>query len=291
METLSFSTVVYIFLGALVLIALKLAINVVPQSENWVVESLGKYSRTLNAGFQLTIPFLEKVRYKVSAQEIQLPPDPINAITHDNVSIAVQLAILYRIIDASKTMYRIENLQLGIKTIINGTVRSVIGKTDLDGVQSNRRHIAEEINNELQLVADEWGIKLTRVEVTEVEVDNATKDAMQIQLNAERKRRGAVTLAEGEKQAAQLQAEAQLYTAEKQAEAKKILADAEAYAVTAVSRAISEGGASAVEFEIKKIQAEAIKQLAQGNNSKIIMLPSDVLSSLSGTIGKIANKL
>jgi regulator of protease activity HflC (stomatin/prohibitin superfamily) len=291
METLSFSTVVYIFLGALVLIALKLAINVVPQSENWVVESLGKYSRTLNAGLQLTIPFLEKVRYKVSAQEIQLPPDPINAITHDNVSISIQLAILYRIIDASKTMYRIENLQLGIKTIINGTVRSVIGKTDLDGVQSNRKHIADEINNELQQVADEWGIKLTRVEVTEVEVDNATKDAMQIQLNAERKRRGAVTLAEGEKQAAQLQAEAQLYTAEKQAEAKKILADAEAYAVTAVSRAISEGGASAVEFEIKKIQAEAIKELAQGNNSKIIMIPSDVLSSLSGTIGKIVGKL
>ena len=291
METLSFSTVVYIFLGLLVLIALKLAINVVPQSEKWVIESLGKYSRTLNAGLQLTIPFLEKVRYKVSAQETQLPPDPINAITHDNVSISIQLAILYRIVDASKTMYRIENLQLGIKTIINGTVRSVIGKTDLDGVQSNRKHIAEEINNELQQVADEWGIKLTRVEVTEVEVDDATKDAMQIQLNAERKRRGAVTLAEGEKQAAQLHAEAQLYTAQKQAEAKKILADAEAYAVTAVSRAISEGGASAVEFEIKKIQAEAIKELAQGNNSKIIMLPSDVLSSLSGTFGKIVGKL
>ena len=291
METLSFSTVVYIFLGILVLIALKLAINVVPQSEKWVIESLGKYSRTLNAGLQLTIPFLEKVRYKVSAQETQLPPDPINAITHDNVSISIQLAILYRIVDASKTMYRIENLQLGIKTIINGTVRSVIGKTDLDGVQSNRKHIAEEINNELQQVADEWGIKLTRVEVTEVEVDDATKDAMQIQLNAERKRRGAVTLAEGEKQAAQLHAEAQLYTAQKQAEAKKILADAEAYAVTAVSRAISEGGSSAVEFEIKKIQAEAIKELAQGNNSKIIMLPSDVLSSLSGTIGKIVGKL
>ena len=129
------------------------------------------------------------------------------------------------------------------------------------------------------------------VEVTEVEVDAATKDAMQIQLNAERKRRGAVTLAEGEKQAAQLHAEAQLYTAQKEAEAKKILADAEAYAVTAVSRAISEGGASAVEFEIKKIQAEAIKELAQGNNSKIIMIPSDVLSSLSGAIGKIAGRL
>ena len=188
-------------------------------------------------------------------------------------------------------MYRIENLQLGIKTIINGTVRSVIGKTDLDGVQSNRKHIADEINNELQHVADEWGIKLTRVEVTEVDVDDATKEAMQIQLNAERRRRGTVTDAEGIKQATQLQADARLYSAQKDAEAKKILADAEAYAVTAVSKAIAEGGASAVEFEIKKIQAAAVKELAQGTNSKLIMLPSDVLSSLSGTIGKIAERL
>ena len=291
MDSISFSTVVYIFIVVLILITLKLSINIVPQSENWVIESLGKYSRTLNAGFQLTIPFLEVVRFRVSAQETQLPPDPINAITHDNVSISIQLAILYRITDPSRTMYRIENLALGIKTIINGTVRSVIGKTDLDGVQSNRKHIADEIETELEHVANEWGIKLTRVEVTEVEVDEATKQAMQIQLNAERVRRGTVTEAEGKKQAAQLRADAELYTAQKKAEATMVLADAEAYAVSAVSRAIADGGASAVEFEIKKIQAAAVKELAQGNNTKLIMLPSDVLSSLSGTIGKIAERL
>jgi regulator of protease activity HflC (stomatin/prohibitin superfamily) len=291
MDSISFSTVVYIFIVVLILITLKLSINIVPQSENWVIESLGKYSRTLNAGFQLTIPFLEVVRFRVSAQETQLPPDPINAITHDNVSISIQLAILYRITDPSRTMYRIENLALGIKTIINGTVRSVIGKTDLDGVQSNRKHIADEIETELEHVANEWGIKLTRVEVTEVEVDEATKQAMQIQLNAERVRRGTVTEAEGKKQAAQLRADAELYTAQKKAEATMVLADAEAYAVTAVSRAIADGGASAVEFEIKKIQAAAVKELAQGNNTKLIMLPSDVLSALSGTIGKIAERL
>ena len=114
---------------------------------------------------------------------------------------------------------------------------------------------------------------------------------MQRQLNAERERRGTVTEAEGRKQATQLNADAELYKSQKEAEAKKILADAEAYAVTAVSRAISEGGASAVEFEIKKIQAAAVKELAQGNNTKLIMLPSDVLSSLSGTIGKIIEKI
>ena len=287
---MDFLTVVIIFLLIFVITFLVLGVKIVPQSENWIVEKLGKYDRTFAAGMHLIVPFLETIQYRISTQETQLPPDPINAITQDNVSIAIELAILYRIVDASKTVYRIQNLELGIKTIINGTVRSVIGKTDLDGVQSNRRHIAEEIEQQLQHVADEWGIKLTRVEITEVEVDDSTKEAMQIQLNAERKRRGIVTEAEGTKQALQLEADAKLYVAHKEAEAKKITADAEAYAVSVVSSAISQGGSSAVEFEIKKIQAAAIQDIAKGNNSKIILVPSDVLSSLSGTLSSVISK-
>jgi regulator of protease activity HflC (stomatin/prohibitin superfamily) len=290
-NSFSFSSIVYFSLLILVLITLRYSVFIVPQSENWLIERLGRYNRKIEAGLHLLIPFFEVVRHKVSIQEVQQPPDPINAITLDNVSISIQLAIFYRIIDSSKTMYRIADLKTGIKTIVNGTVRSVIGKTELDGVQSNRRHIAEEIESELQAVSDEWGIKLTRVEITEVEVDDQTKEAMQVQLNAERKRRGAVTEAEGIKQATQLQADARLYSAEKEAAAKRILADAEAYAVTAVSRAISDGGNSAIEFEVKKLQAQAVQSLAVGQNSKIILVPSDVLSSLSGTIGKLANKL
>ena len=290
-NTFSFSSVVYLFILVLVLVTLRYSVFIVPQSENWLIERLGRYHRKIEAGLHLLIPFFEVVRHKVSIQEVQQPPDPINAITLDNVSISIQLAIFYRIIDSSKTMYRIADLKTGIKTIVNGTVRSVIGKTELDGVQSNRRHIAEEIESELQAVSDEWGIKLTRVEITEVEVDEQTKEAMQVQLNAERKRRGAVTEAEGIKQATQLQADARLYSAEKEAAAKRILADAEAYAVAAVSKAISEGGASAIEFEVKKLQAHAVQSLAVGNNTKIVLVPSDVLSSLSGAIGKLANKI
>jgi regulator of protease activity HflC (stomatin/prohibitin superfamily) len=288
---ISFSTIVYIAFLVLILFALKGSIKIVPQSENWLVERLGKYNRNLEAGLHLTIPFFESVRYKVQIQERQLPPKPINAITQDNVTIEISLAVLYRITDASKTMYRIADVDAAILTIVNGTVRSVLGKTDLDGVQSNRRHLANEIETELQEVSEEWGVKLTRVEITEVDVDDETKSAMQQQLNAERKRRGSVTEAEGRKQATQLDADAKLYAAEKEAMAKKILADAEAYAVSSVSKAIADGGASAVEFEIKKIQANAIQELSKGTNSKIVLLPSDVLSSLSGTIGRIASKL
>ena len=290
-SVISFSNIIYLVLAALIVTALKAAIRIVPQSENWLVERLGKYNRKMEAGLHVLIPFFETVQHKVPIQERQLPPKPINAITLDNVTISISLAVLYRIADASKTMYRISNVDDAIMTIVNGTVRSVIGKTDLDGVQSNRRHLSDEIEEDLKAVSDEWGIVLTRVEILEVDVDMETKQAMQLQLNAERKRRGAVMEAEGIKQATQLQADASLYSAEKEALAKRILADAEAYAVAAVSKAISEGGASAIEFEVKKLQAQAVQSLAVGNNTKIVLVPSDVLSSLSGTIGKLASKL
>jgi regulator of protease activity HflC (stomatin/prohibitin superfamily) len=283
---MSSGIIVVLVIALVMVVALIKAVKIVPQSEAWLIEKIGKYERTLGPGLQVLVPFLETVRFRVSVLETQLPPDPINAITHDNVSISVQLAILYRIVDPARAYYRIENLNLGIKTVINGTVRSVIGKTDLDAVQSNRRHLASEIETELQHVADEWGVKLTRVEVTEVEVDESTKEAMQIQLNAERKRRGVVTQAEGDRQAAQLQADARLYTAQKDAEAKKILADAEAYSVTVVAKAISDGGVAAVDFEIRKLQAAAVQSLGSSESSKIVLLPSDALTALTGMAGK-----
>ena len=182
-------------------------------------------------------------------------------------------------------------LMIAILTIVNGTIRSVIGKTELDGVQSNRRQLAEELERELKEVANEWGIVLTRVEITDVEVDAETREAMQLQMNAERNRRALVREAEGKREAMQLQSDGELYAATKQAEAKRILADAEAYSVGVVSNAIANGGSSAIEFEVKKIQASAIQALGEGNNAKIILVPSNVLESLTGTIGAITSKL
>ena len=286
-----FSSPVLLVFVVLVLVVLKLGVKIVPQSENWLVERLGKFNRKLEAGLHLIIPFFESVRSKVPIQERQLPPKPINAITLDNVTISVSLAVLYRIVDASKTMYRIANVDDAIMTIVNGTVRSVIGKTDLDGVQSNRRQISEEIESDLRSVSEEWGILITRVEILEVDVDPETKQAMQLQLNAERNRRALVREAEGKKQATELDADAQLYAAQKQAEAMKITADAEAYSVSVVSQAIAAGGASAVEFEIKKVQAQAVQELARGQNAKIVLLPTEVVSSLSGTLSGVVAQL
>ena len=287
---MEFSSFVFLFLVVLVLVALKASLKIVPQSENWLVERLGKFNRNLEAGLHLIIPFIETIRYRVPIQERQLPPRPINAITLDNVTISIALAVLYRIIDASRTMYRITNVDDAILTIVNGTVRSVIGKTDLDGVQSNRRQLSDEIEHDLKVVSEEWGILLTRIEILEVDVDPQTKQAMQLQLNAERNRRALVREAEGRKQATELNADAELYAAHKQAEAMKIKADAEAYSVTIVSQAIATGGSSAVEFEIRKLQTYAVQELAKGNNTKFVLLPSDVMGSLTSTLNRWVNK-
>ncbi|MFZ9406957.1 MAG: SPFH domain-containing protein [Burkholderiaceae bacterium] len=291
MPGFDFSTLVLVVLAILVVVTIRAAVKIVPQSENWLVERLGRYHRKMEAGLHLLIPFFETVRHKVLILERQLPPKPINAITLDNVTIAISLAVLYRISDASKTMYRIDNVDDAILTLVNGTVRSVIGQTDLDGVQSNRRQLSEQIENDLSAVSQEWGIVLTRVEILEVDVDAETRQAMQLQLNAERNRRAVVREAEGRKQATELDADAQLYAAQKQAEAVKVRADAEAYAVSAVARAIAAGGESAVEFEIRKLQANAVQELGKGPNSKLVLVPSDVLAGLNGALGRLVGKL
>ena len=201
-----------IVIAIVVAVALFLAIHVVPQAENHLVERFGRYDRTLKAGLNLVVPFLDRVpaNGRVSIVERQLPQFDIPAITQDNVTITLRLAILYRVVDASKSVYRIQNIDSAIQATVVGTVRSVIGKTELDGVQSNRRTLATEMQSELGAVCDEWGIILSRVEIIDVEVDDETRGAMSLQLNAERSRRALVREAEGQKEATMLRADAEL---------------------------------------------------------------------------------
>ena len=281
---------VSIALLILVLVFFGLGIKIVPQSQNFVIERLGRYNRTLEAGLHIIIPVIEAVRHRVDILERQLPTSKISTITLDNVTIGIDLAILFRVVHAEKSVYRINSIDQAILTTVTGVVRSVIGKTDLDGVQSNRRSITEAIEEELRAVTEEWGIVLSRVEVIDVEVDDETRKAMQLQLNAERNRRAVVRQAEGEKEAAQLQADADLYTAQRQAEAKRVLADADAYAVNAVAKAIANGGESAINFEIKKIQAKAIESLGVSESSKIVILPAEIMESLSSVASRLVSK-
>lgn len=265
--------------GLLVLIALS-GVKIVPQSHEYVVEQFGKYTLTLRAGLNFIVPILNRVAAKVSILERQLEPQEISVITKDNVEIHLTTAVFFRVVDAAKSVYRINDIDLAVKTTVTSIVRSTGGQMEFDEVQAKRDFINEKIKESLSEACAVWGIEITRTEVLDVSVDAATRTAMQQQLNAERERRAAVTKAEGDRQAQQLHADAQLYTSQKQAEGRRVLADAEAYATTAVGNAIHANGQPAIDFEIMKQQIASLSEIARSQNTKLLVIPTDITKTL-----------
>ncbi len=265
--------------GLLILIALS-GVKIVPQSHEYVVEQFGKYTVTLRAGLNFIVPILNRVASKVSILERQLEPQEISVITKDNVEIHLTTAVFFRVVDAAKSVYRINDIDLAVKTTVTSIVRSTGGQMEFDEVQAKRDFINEKIKDSLSEACAVWGIEITRTEVLDVSVDAATRTAMQQQLNAERERRAAVTKAEGDRQAQQLHADAELYTAQKKAEARRVLADAEAYATTQVGAAIQSNGQAAIDFEIMKQQIASVSEIARSQNSKLIVIPTDITKTL-----------
>lgn len=271
-----------VFIAAIVLVVVLVftGVKIVPQSKNYVIERFGKYKKTLKAGLNFIFPVLDRVSNKLSILERQLPERPHDVITKDNVTMVITTTIFFRIVDAAKATYRINDLNGAINNAVTGTVRSIVGSIEFDDVQSHRDEINRKIKASLEETCVDWGVEITRTEILDVDVDEVTKKAMQQQINAERERRATVTEAEGRKRSAQLDAEAELYTAQKQAEAKRLLADAEAYATNTIAAAINNEGASAIKFEIQKRQVDAIGQLSSSNNAKVILLPNDIIDAL-----------
>ena len=274
-------------------IVLKLGVKVVPQSKVFVVERFGKYSRTLNAGLSLIIPFLDRIAHKVDVLERQLDEQRISVITRDNVEVILETRVFFRVVDASRTVYRISNINEALKTASSSIVRSAAGKLELDDLQSSREAMNIEIETNLRNAAEVWGIEITRTEITDVVVHDATKEAQRQQLNAERKKRATIAEAEAEKRSIELRAEADLIQAQKNAEAIRVTADAEAYSVKAkaeadaeqtklLATAIAKNGKPAIDFEIAKRQVEALGTVASAPNAKTIILPSDVTAAIGG---------
>jgi regulator of protease activity HflC (stomatin/prohibitin superfamily) len=279
------------------LVLLKMGIKVVSQSEVYVIERFGKYARTLPAGLSLIIPFLDRLAHKVSILERQLDEQRISVITKDNVEITLETRVFYRVVDASRSVYRIRDVDEALKTASSSIVRSAAGKLELDELQSSRETMNQEIASNLHSAAEVWGIEITRTEITDVVVDESTKEAQRQQLNAERKRRATIAEAEGEKRSIELRAEAELFKAEKEADAVRISADAQAYSVKIqaeadaeqtrlLATAISKNGLPAVKFEIAKRQVDAIGTLASSENAKTIVIPTDVTAAI-GSLSSI----
>lgn len=275
LDALLGGNLVILLLAGFIILCIYLGIRIVPQSQKFVVERFGRLRSVLGPGINFIIPFLDRVAHKISILERQLPNANQDAITKDNVLVQVETSVFYRILEPEKTVYRIRDVDAAIATTVAGIVRAEIGKMDLDEVQSNRNQLIGEIKNSVEQAVDDWGIEVTRAELLDVNLDQATRDAMLQQLNAERARRAQVTEAEGRKRAVELNADAELYEAEKTAEARKILADAEAYATRAVAAAIAENGLEAAQYQIALKQVEALGKIAQGQGTQTIVVPAD----------------
>lgn len=278
--------VMYI-LAAIALLIIFMGIRVVPQSEEHVVERFGKYRKTLSAGVNLIIPFVDRIKHKIFVLERQLPKQQVSIITKDNVEVDVETVVFYRVVDPAKSVYRIDNIDSAIATTTESIIRSAGGKLELDDLQTSRDEMSDEILQKLDRAADEWGVDITRTEITDVIVDAITKNAQRQQLNAERDRRATVAKAEGERQRVQLEADAELYQAQKQAEAERVKADAQAYAVEVVAKAIKDNGQEAVQFDIAKRQVEAMSVMGSSLSAKTIIVPTDATKSLGGLAAAI----
>lgn len=270
---------VYLLLFGLLVLLVFMGVRIVPQSEKYVVERFGKLRSVLGPGINLIVPFFDQVAHKLSILERQLPTNSQDAITRDNVLVQVESSVFYRIIEPEKTVYRIRDIDAAISTTVTGIVRSEIGTLDLDEVQSNRSELIVRIQSSLEKIVDDWGIEVTRAEILDVNLDEATRSAMLQQLNAERARRASVTEAEGSKRAVELNADGELYAARQLAEARRISADAEAYATSVVAAAIAEHGVEAAQYQVALKQVEALNTLGTSAGSQTVVVPASALDA------------
>ncbi len=269
----------YIVAALFVIIVIFKGVRIVPQSEKFVVERFGRLKSVLGPGINFIVPFLDVVRHKVSILERQLPNASQDAITRDNVLVEIDTSVFYRILEPEKTVYRIRDVDGAISTTVAGIVRAEIGKMDLDEVQSNRSQLIGEIKKSVESAVDDWGIEVTRAEILDVNLDQATRDAMLQQLNAERARRAQVTEAEGKKRAVELAADAELYAAEQTAKARRIQAEAEAFATEVVAKAIAENGLAAAQYQVALKQVESLNALGNGDGKQTIIVPAQAIEA------------
>ncbi len=284
------SNVVWLLLAGLIIIVIMAGVRIVPQSEKHVVERFGRLRAVLGPGINFIVPFLDRVRHKVSILERQLPTHKQDAITADNVLVQVETSVFYRILEPEKTVYRIRDVDGAISTTVAGIVRAGIGEMELDEVQSHRQQLIAKVKEQVANAVDDWGIEVTRAEILDVNLDDATREAMLQQLNAERARRAQVTEAEGERRAVELQADAELYAAEQRAKARRILADAEAYATQVVAEAIKENGIEAAQYQVALKQVEALTAVGQGEGKQTIILPSSAIDAFGEAFNLLKGK-
>ncbi len=294
---ITITTVILTLVIVLVFIAFYRTITIVPQKSAYIVERLGKYAGTLEAGFHVLIPFIDRVSYKHTLKEEAIDVLPQTCITRDNISVEVDGILYMQVIDPQKASYGIDNYRFASSQLAQTTMRSVIGTLDLDKTFEEREKINAEIVSAVDLASDPWGVKVTRYEVKNIVPPDSIKDAMEKQMKAEREKRAMIAESEGYKEAKINRAEGEKQEAIKKSEGEKQkrineaegraaeilkVAEATAEGLRKIAGAITaEGGTSAVNLRIAEQYLAEFGKLAKENNTMII--PSN-LSDIAGIV-------
>ena len=301
--SLSAFDIVLIALVVLVVLVVFAGVKTVPQSFNWTIERFGKYTRTLRPGLNLIVPFIDRVGVKLSMMEQVLDVPEQEVITRDNATVEADGITFYQVVDAARAAYEVQGLQNAILNLTMTNIRTVMGSMDLDELLSNRDEINTRLLRVVDAAAEPWGVKITRIEIKNINPPRNLVDSMARQMMAEREKRAAILEAEGARQAQILKAEglkqSQILEAEgrreaafRDAEARERAAEAEAKATELVSSAIAAGDVQAINYFVAQKYVEALGQFATSPNQKTLILPMEataVLGALAG-IGEIARE-
>jgi len=295
------NTLTSMFLIALALIIIFGSVKMVPQGYNWTVERFGRFTKTLKPGLNLIVPFVDRIGQKHNMMEQVLDIPPQEVISEDNAQVITDAVCFYQTLDAVKASYEVNDFTRAMQNLVMTNIRAVLGSMELDEMLSNRDKINSALLSKVDEATDPWGVKVTRVEIRDISPPKDLVDSMARQMKAEREKRAVILEAEGEREAAIqvatgekqsqiLKAEGELEASRRQAEARERLAEAEATATQLVSQAIAGGDPRAINYFVAQKYVEALGQLAESPNNKVMMIPleaSSVIGSIAG-VGEIA---
>lgn len=273
-------------------------VKTVPQGQNWTVLRFGQYTRTLQPGLQLIIPFVDTIGSRMSVMEGVLDIPRQTVISSDNANVEADAVAFYRVDNVAQASYQIQNVSQAITNLAMTNLRSVLGSMQVDEMLSKREEINARIQAAMDAATTPWGVKVTRVEIKDLALSPELQKAMNMQMTAERHRRAVVTQAsgdreaeiaraEGQKQAAILRAQGEREAAFLQSEAREREAQAEAKATLDVSQAIASGEKAALQYFLGLKYVEALKEIGAAESSKLVMMPLDA-AGVTGAVGGIA---